>query len=420
MSNNFADKFRPNTFDDIIGQDHLIGENGIITKMMNENKLMSFALYGPAGCGKTTIARIILNSYSNSSELNAATCNKKDIQIAIETAKMLDGHVLVLDEIHRLNKDKQDLLLPYVENGLITLIGITNQNPYHVLNTALRSRILLLEVRKTTTEQIGSYLLDKCKDLSFSTFEQLSELISHIISISSNDIRYCINQLQLIDIAYEPGMTLDQLKQYLSSNITIDKNSDYYYNTISALQKSIRGSDVNAALFYLAILIIAEDLDIIERRLSIIAYEDIGLAAPEVVDRCHNALKTARMVGFPEAKIPLAFTVVEMALSPKSNRSYVAIENAMNAVNSNSFTFQPYFTTDPSSYAQKKEYESIAHEYKHYLQYMPDELKNTKFYYPKNKSEYEKHLAILDNYLSKIKRTNKPADLLKEINKRSD
>lgn len=419
MNNNFANKFRPDTFEDIIGQDHLIGKNGIITKMMEDNKLMSFALYGKAGCGKTTIARVILNHYENSSELNAATCNKKDIQIAIETAKMLDGFILVLDEIHRLNKDKQDLLLPYVENGLITLIGITNQNPYHVLNTALRSRILLLEVRQCSTIEIETYLLKKCHELSFSDFENLNELISHIISISSNDIRYCINQLQLIDIAYEKDMTLDDLKGYLSSNIMIDKNSDYYYNTISALQKSIRGSDVNAALFYLAILIIAEDLDIIERRLSIIAYEDIGLAAPEVVDRCLNALKTARMVGFPEAKIPLAFTVVEMALSPKSNRSYNAIASAISAVESNSFTFLPYFTNDPSNYNQKKEYEAIAHEYKHFLQYMPNELKNTKFYYPKNKSDYEKHLSVLDHYLSNIKRTNKPSDLLKEINKKN-
>ncbi|MEG0686697.1 MAG: AAA family ATPase, partial [Erysipelotrichales bacterium] len=289
-----ANLIRPEVLDDVIGQKHLVGKYGVLTKMLSSNKILSMILYGPAGCGKTTIARIIVNQIEcDFLELNATNSNKKDLEMAVARAKMSDTFILIVDEIHRLNKDKQDILLPHVESGLITLIGLTNSNPYHSINSALRSRVILLEVKKISDEDLEAFLNKVVDNTSIKDSSIKEEILKGIVKISNQDVRYSLNQLELIDIIYEEGMSVEEIFSYTNTNVSYNKNDSYYYDTISSLQKSIRGSDVNAALFYLAILIVAEDLDIIERRLSIIAYEDIGLANPEVVDRTLNALKVA-------------------------------------------------------------------------------------------------------------------------------
>ncbi|WP_423364254.1 AAA family ATPase [Mycoplasma sp. P36-A1] len=412
-----ANSIRPTKLEDVIGQEHLVGNNGIISKMLEKNKLLSMILYGAAGVGKTTIARIIVNtSKSDFLELNATNITKKDLENAITRSRLSSNFILIIDEIHRLNKDKQDILLPVVESGLITLIGLTNSNPYHSVNKALRSRVILLEVKGISIEDMKMFLEKIIDETELKDIEEKQQIISKIASVSNMDIRHAINQLELLTIIYEKDQPIDKLLENLNINVKIDKNEDYYYDTISSLQKSVRGSDVNAALFYLAILVLAQDLDIIERRLSIMAYEDVGLANPEVVDRVLNALKVARMVGFPEAKIPLAFCVVDLALSSKSNKAYVALDKAIELASSINFSFNDYMKQTPMNIKDKLNYYAIPYENKHLIQYLPNEIKNKKFYEPNNKSNYEKHLKTINDYLNKIDRSSDLEELKKKLN----
>lgn len=408
--------YRPQNLKDVVGQAHLVGEKGVITKMIKADKLLSMIIYGEAGCGKTTIARIIVNEISaDSMELNASQSNKKDLEKAIALAKLSENFVLIIDEIHRLNKDKQDILLPVVESGLITLIGLTNSNPYHSLNSALRSRVLLLEVKKIEDHDMRDFLNRIIEETNLKDYVQKDELIDFIIRISNKDLRYALNQLELLTIVYEEDMNLEDLIKYLNSNVRYDKNTSNYYDVISSLQKSIRGSDVNAALFYLAILIKSEDLDIIERRVLVCAYEDISLADPQVVDRVYNAMQVARMVGFPEAKIPLAFAVVNLCLASKSNQAYQAINKAINIVETRNYEFLDYLRATPMDYHAKQSYYDIPYKQKHLIQYLPNEIKNEKFYQPIGKSEYEKHLKQLNDYLNSIERSNDLKQLAKKL-----
>jgi len=412
-----ANDIRPTTLEDVIGQKHLVGEEGIIRRMIEKNHLLSMVLYGIAGVGKTTIARIIVSVMKvDYQEINATNSNKKDLEAAILRAKMSKGFILIVDEIHRLNKDKQDILLPHIESGLITLIGLTNSNPYHSLNKALRSRVILLEVKGINDQDMKEFLYHLFDKTQLKSHVDKDYIINKIVSISNQDIRFALNQLEVLDLMYEPEIETEKLLSHLNVNVAIYKNEDFYYDAISSLQKSIRGSDVNAALFYLAILIVAEDLDIIERRLSIMAYEDVGLADPVVVDRTFNALQVARMVGFPEAKIPLAFAVVDLALASKSNKAYEAISEAINTVKSSSFNFNDYMKQTPSSYQDKANYWSIPYENRHLIQYLPDEIKEKKFYKPFGNSTYEKHLKVVNDYLNQIERTNDLESLKKKLN----
>lgn len=417
MAETLANQLRPVSFSDVVGQEHLVGSHGVITKMIEKERLMSMILFGPAGTGKTTIANIIVQELNyDHAFLNATQNNKKDMQVIIEQAKLSANFILVLDEIHRLNKDKQDILLPHIESGLITLIGLTNANPYHSINTAIRSRVLLLEVRTPNQEDIITFLKRAIKKTKIKT-KDYDKIINHIVRISNNDVRYSINQLEMIDILYDQK-DIDQVLASLHSNMSIDKNESYYYDAISSLQKSVRGSDVNAALFYLAILIIAEDLDIIERRLSIMAYEDVGLANPAVVDRTLNALRVARMVGFPEARIPLAFSVIDLALSPKSNQAYQALDQAIETAKNTHFTFNEYMRATPNNMQDKNNYWRIPYEQRSLIQYLPEQIKDIKFYHPLNKTKYEQYLGQMNDYLNNLERTSDIEGLLKQIKKK--
>ena len=378
---------RPKKLIDVIGQQHLIGENKILKNLVNNKKVFSMILYGPPGTGKTTLAYAIINELGlPSGFLNAVINSKKDFDEMVYKAKECDNFVLIMDEIHRLNKDKQDLLLPYLESGIITLIGMTTSNPYHSINPAIRSRCQLFELKPLSDDDIKIGL-----NRSLSSLEgiQISdEALDYIASLSSGDMRFAYN---LLEVAYystnDFKVDLDIIKKINNKpNLYIDKNDDGYYDVISALQKSIRGSDVNEALHYLARLIAAEDLDIIFRRLSVIAYEDIGLANPAIGPRLNACIAACERLGLPEARIPLGEIVIEMALSPKSNSAHDAINAALNDVYKGNVGKVPSHLKTTS-----KDYK-YPHSYKgSYVkqQYLPDELLGREYYVPKTTSKYE-------------------------------
>lgn len=332
--------------------------------------------------------------------LNAVVNNKKDFDIVIEEAKLYGSMILIVDEIHRLNKDKQDILLPYLESGIITLIGMTTANPYHAINPAIRSRCQLFELKDLTTNDIMKGI-DKA--VSSNYLEGLTiddDAKEYIAILAGSDLRFAYN---LLEVAYysarDRHITISVVKKIRNrANSYSDKNGDGYYNVISAFQKSIRGSDVNASLHYLARLIESDDLDIITRRLSVIVYEDIGLANPSMGPKVDAAINSALRLGLPEARIPLAAIVIELALSPKSNSAETAIDLALNDVRSGNISDVPNHLKNPSS-----DYK-YPHNYKNdYVkqQYLPDSLIDKKYYYPKE-NKNEKILKDIMDKLSKL------------------
>ena len=327
-----ADKLRPKKIDDIIGQDHLIGKGKILSNLVKNKKLFSMIFYGKPGIGKTSIANALVNELDiHYKFLNATVNNKSDFDSAIAEAKMYGDMVLIIDEIHRMNKDKQDLLLPYIENGTIILIGLTTSNPYHKINPAIRSRCQIFELHELTKDDIVRGLKKALED--FKDIKIDEETLDYIATLSSGDMRFALNLLEVAYYSSDNNINIEEIKKINSKPVFFhDKDGDGHYDVLSALQKSIRGSDVDASLHYLARLIEAEDLDSIYRRLSVIAYEDIGMANPGIGPRVMAAINASELVGLPEARIPLGQIVVEMALSPKSNSSHLALDAAINDI----------------------------------------------------------------------------------------
>lgn len=415
MKQPLAFRMRPETTKDLLGQSHLLGPGKVITKCLDAGRLFSMIFYGLPGTGKTTMAMCLANELNLPYRLfNAVTGNKKDLEVLFQEAKLSNGLVVIIDEIHRLNKDKQDLLLPHVENGSITLIGATTSNPYFAINPAIRSRCHLFEIKPLTTEDIITALnraIQSEKGLNGAvTIDHDAAKI--IAEHSGGDLRYALNVLEICAIACDGNITSDLVRQYSARPIlAIDAGDDGHYDAVSAFQKSIRGSDVNAALYYLARLIEAGDMDSIERRLLVTAYEDIGLGNPAAVARTVNAIDAAKRVGFPEGRIPLANAVIDLALSPKSKSAEAAIDAAAANLREHAYPIPEYLRYTPVNLAAQDRYDYGAPELWPLIQYLPNAIRNEQFYVPEMSGQYEKQLAKNYEELSKIKRSNSMRDL---------
>ena len=407
MDKPLAIKLAPNSIDEVIGQKHLLGEDKVLRNLVKNKKLPSMILYGRPGIGKTSIANAIVKDLNIRYRfLNATINNKHDFDIVVEEAKMFDGIVLIMDEIHRLNKDKQDLLLPQIESGLITLIGMTTSNPYHKINPAIRSRCHLFELLPLEEEDIIEGLNKAILHPDLEGIDIDDDAIKYIAALSGNDLRYAYN---LLEIAFysssDKKVNVEQVKKINNKPAFFhDKNEDGHYDVLSAFQKSIRGSDVNASLHYLARLLEAGDLDSIYRRLSVICYEDIGLANPSIGPRLKAAIDASELVGLPEAVIPMGEIVIEMALSPKSNSAYLAINKALEDVRTGRCGKVPnHINSTAMGYLYPHDYPNdfVVQEY------MPDNLKNKNYYEAKTTSQYERSLRQIKQSIDRIKTSQK-------------
>ena len=412
MNQPLAYRMRPTSIDGIVGQQHLVGEGKIIWRMVKAKRLSSMILYGPPGIGKTSIASAIAGSTKYAFRmLNAGTNTKKDLQIVAEEAKMSGSVVLLLDEIHRLDKPKQDFLLPHLESGKIILIGATTENPYISIQPAIRSRSQIFELKPIKPDDIRialeRTLTDEENGLGHLNIKLSEEAMLHFSRTTNGDLRSALNALELAAESTEADETgtvhipLAIAEECLQRKaMTHDKDGDAHYDVISAFQKSIRGSDVHAALHYLARLVEAGELQIICRRLMIIAYEDIGLANPAGAARAVTAVMAAEKTGFPEARIPLANAVIELCLSEKSNTAYSALDAALADVRAGKGSAVPDHLKDAHYQGAKDLGRGVDYKYPHNYddgwvkqQYLPDTLINAKYYTPKPSSKFESALA---------------------------
>ena len=379
----------------------------------------SMIFFGPPGTGKTTIAEAYAKSLNiHFVSLNAVTANKKDLEMAVEEAKIWRPCILIMDEVHRLDKTKQDYLLPYVENGTFTLIGATTANPYVSLSRAIRSRCKILEVYSLKDEDIVEGLkraisLPEGLDGKASFTD---DALSFIAKLSGGDMRFALNILEesFVQFGDEGEIGLKEVQSINSvPNYAMDKDEEEHYDSVSALQKSIRGQDVDAALYYLARLCIAGDLDSIKRRLLVTAYEDIGLGNPNAVMRAQMAIMAAEQVGFPEAVIPLGDAVIDLCLSPHSRAGDESISEAMRFAESQPFRVQDYLKLTPVSLKEEDKYPYDRPDLWKHIQYLPDEFADMQFYKPQNVSMYEKTLNQYYEQLRKQGRSPHLAELKK-------
>ncbi|WP_269774730.1 replication-associated recombination protein A [Bacillus siamensis] len=417
-----AYRMRPANIEDIIGQEHLVKEDKIIGRMVRAKHLSSMILYGPPGIGKTSIATAIAGSTSIAfRKLNAVIHNKKDMEIVVQEAKMSGQVILILDEVHRLDKGKQDFLLPYLENGMIILIGATTANPYHAINPAIRSRTQIFELEPLTPDLIKQALkralTDEHRGLGSYSVSVDDDAMDHFAQGCGGDVRSALNALELAVLSTKESsdgtirITRETAEECLQKkSYTHDKDGDAHYDVLSAFQKSIRGSDANAALHYLARLIEAGDLESISRRLLVIAYEDIGLASPQAGPRVLSAIQTAERIGFPEARIPLANAIIELCLSPKSNSAISAVDEALKDIRAGKIGDVPKHLKDAHYKGAQELGRGIGYQYPHDFengwveqQYLPDPLKNKQYYKPKQTGKFEAAIKQVYEKLMKKK-----------------
>lgn len=409
-----AYRMRPRTLDEIVGQQDFIGHDTALYKMIHNGHVPSMLLFGEPGIGKTSIANAIAGSSKIPFfSLNATRAGKKDVEDIVQEARIAGKVLLFLDEIHRFNKLQQDTLLPHVENGSIVLIGATTENPYHDVNPAIRSRCgeihqLTRLTAANQVELIEKALADDKRGLGKYNFSLTDEQITRIANAANGDARKALTLLESIYYASDEvdGQTIaaDHIIEHLIGRIGVygDKNGSHFYNLLSALQKSVRGSDANAALFYLAHLLEVGDLVAVSRRLLVMAYEDIGLANPDVGPHMLAAIQAAERLGLPEARIPLASAVIEMCLASKSNSAIQAIDAAITSIHEGKTGDIPLHLRD-AHYSGAKELGHVGYKYPHSTpigtfggwveqQYLPDALVGTEFYKPVIAGE-EKRMA---------------------------
>lgn len=414
-----ADRIRPTSIDDLVGQKHILGKNTALRNIINSNELPNLIFYGPSGVGKTTLASIIAkNTDRKFCKLNgtsASTADIKEIVSQIDTFAAPNGILLYLDEIQYFNKKQQQTLLDYIEKGDITLIASTTENPYFYVHGAILSRSTVFEFKSVTAEDIipaverAFHFLEKEKNITIKTEEGV---IRHIANACGGDVRKAMNsvELSLLSTAETDGEYVITLKtaQELTqkSSMKYDRDGDEHYDILSAFQKSMRGSDPDAALHYLARLLEAGDLASAVRRLMVCAAEDVGLAYPQILPIVKSAVDMALMLGLPEARIPLGDAVIFVATSPKSNSGHIALDNAISDIRKGKIGPIPRqlqnMHYDGEDNQNKGQFYKYPHDYPNrYVkqQYLPDVLKNTVYYTPaENKNEQSFAL-----YMKKIK-----------------
>lgn len=418
-----ATRMRPNSLDDVIGQNHLIGEGKVLTRMVKSKVISSIVLYGPPGIGKTSIAHALSCDLERPFEyFNASIHTKKDLEDSAKKGNLQSPVVIMIDEVHRLTKPNQDFLLMKLEEGSIVMVGATTENPYMSINPALRSRSQMFELKSISSQEIANKLkqaiVDEVRGLGMHKTEVEEKAIDYIASFTNGDVRSALNTLELAVVSTEPNeddvrkVNLDIVKACLQqSHIDGDSDGDAHYNLLSAFQKSIRGSDVDASLHYLARLVKIGDLVSINRRLLVIAYEDIGLANPELVGETLSAIESTERVGFPEARIILAYIVSRLALSKKSNTAYKGIELAMKALESGrdmSISSSLHDTHYKGAKGLGKgEGYKYAHDYKHGIakqQFLPNDFKDDRYL----KFRDESDLSNVRELYEKINKILKP------------
>ena len=418
-----ASRMRPVTLEEVAGQEHIIGKDKLLYRAIKADKLGSVIFYGPPGTGKTTLAKVIANTTSaRFKQINATVAGKKDMEEVVKEAQQQLGMygkktILFVDEIHRFNKGQQDYLLPFVEDGTLILIGATTENPYFEVNSALLSRSIVFELKPLEKEDICKILeraVSDCERGMGSYHAELHEdAKSFLADIAGGDARAALNALELGILTTQKSedgkihIDLETASQCIQKRVVrYDKTGDNHYDTTSAFIKSMRGSDPDAAAFYLAKMLYAgEDIKFIARRIMICAAEDVGNADPQALQVAVAAAQAVERLGMPEAQIPLAQAVTYVASAPKSNAAYMAIAEAMEAVKNTKTTVPVHLQDSHYKGAAKMGHGAgykYAHDYpNHYVeqQYMPSELKGRVFYNP-TENGYEQNIR---DYFKKIK-----------------
>lgn len=400
-----ASRMRPDKLEDVVGQKHILGENMLLYRAIKADKLSSVIFYGPPGTGKTTLAKVIANtSNSEFKSINATVAGKKDMEEVIKEAKDNLGMygkktILFVDEIHRFNKGQQDYLLPFVEDGTIVLIGATTENPYFEVNSALISRSTVFELKELEKEDIKTLInraiTDEVKGMGVYGAKISEDAVDFLADVADGDARTALNAVELAVLTTdrnEEGTIYIDLKIIedcvQQRNPRYDKTGDNHYDTISAFIKSMRGSDPDAVVYYLARMLNAgESIDFIARRIMICAAEDVGLADPQALVVANAAASVVHAVGMPEARIPLAEAALYVALAPKNNSAYNAINKAMDFVKNEQTYHIPSYLRVGSYKGAEQLGHGIGYKYPHdyeghYVeqQYLPDEIKDIRFF----------------------------------------
>lgn len=420
-----ADRIRPKSIDEVVGQKHLLGEGKLLRNIISKNEIPNMIFYGPSGVGKTTVANIIAEKTGKTlRRLNATTASVSDIRDIVQTLDTFlapEGVLLYLDEIQHFNKKQQQSLLEFMENGKITLIASTTENPYFYVYNAVLSRSVVFEFKPVSADDIYDALVRAAKILENDEYKSYNvtvdnDALVHIANSAGGDVRKALNSLEVAFFAAVPDsegnvkITLDTAVQATQKKaMRYDKDGDSHYDILSAFQKSVRGSDPDAAIHYLARLISADDLPSICRRLLVMSSEDIGLAYPQAVTIVKSCVDAALQLGFPEARIPLAQAVILLATAPKSNSAICAVDAALHDIETKDTGDVPEHLKDSHYSGSKALGHGLEYKYPHSFpnhytpqQYLPDNIKNTKYYeYGDNKTE-----QAAKQYWSKIKHTD--------------